>query len=201
MKLRSLTLLGAAALGSLAWAPAQACSAEPLLGSICVVSYNFCPRGFAQASGQLMSIATNTALFSLLGTQFGGDGRVTFGLPNLSGRSIVGAGSGPGLSPIQIGEMAGTETVTLTVAQMPAHAHTGRVRANSGAGTTDNPVNASPAKLARSNLYSSNAPDSNMAAGTVVTDVSGGSQPVSTRNPYLGMTICIATEGIYPSRN
>ncbi|HEX2011138.1 MAG TPA: tail fiber protein [Roseateles sp.] len=189
-----LTLLAAAM-------PAQACSSEPLLGSICVVPYTFCPRGFAEASGQLLPIAQNTALFSLLGTTYGGDGRTTFALPDLRGRGPVGTGTGPGLGTIDLGQVGGQENAQLTVAQMPAHSHSAQLRGSSAAGNTDSPAGAVSAKLARSNIYSSGAADTNMGANAVVLGSSGNGQPFPVRNPYLGLRHCIAMEGIFPSRN
>lgn len=195
-------LLAAAVSGALIAPAAQAtCSAEPMLGSICIVGYNFCPRGYTEAAGQLLAISQNTALFSLLGTQYGGDGRTTFALPDLRGRVPVGVGQGPGLSSIVEGQQAGAETVTLSTSQMPAHTHTAIHRASSGNGNTDSPINAVPAKLPRSNIYSSGAGDSAMASGTVTLSSAGGNSPVGVRDPYLGLRYCIALQGIFPSRN
>jgi len=99
---------------------ASACGSDPFLGEICTFTYNFCPRGYLEAAGQTLSIQQNTALFALLGTQYGGDGVQTFALPDLRGRSPVGDGQGPGLSPIQVGEETGSEFVTILPNQMPA---------------------------------------------------------------------------------
>lgn len=202
MKLTRLHASAIALAATLLAPAAQAtCSSEPMIGSICMVSYNFCPRGYAVAAGQLMPIAQNTALFSLLGTTFGGDGRVTFALPDLRGRSAVGTGQGPGLSAISEGQTGGVESSTLTVANMPAHSHTAQVNGTANAGNTDSPAGAVPAKLARSNIYSSGAATAAMGSSAVTVGISGGGQPVSVRNPYLGLLHCIALEGIYPSRN
>ncbi len=127
---------------------AVACGSEPFIGEICTFGFDFCPRNYAETNGQLMNIASNTALFSLLGTQYGGDGVTTFGLPDLRGRSAVGSGQGPGLSNIGIGQKAGTEQVTLSVNEMTAHAHTATtsvtvntaIKAVSGAGNSTNPT-------------------------------------------------------------
>ena len=194
-----------------------ACGSEPFVGEICTFGFDFCPRNYAETNGQLMNIASNTALFSLLGTQFGGDGVTTFGLPDLRGRSAVGSGQGPGLSNIGIGQKAGTEQVTLSVNEMPAHAHTATtsvtvntaIKAVSGAGNSTNPTgNAWATSSSRDNVYSNVAPNATMAMGAVATtasgnttvDPAGGSQPFSNRSPYLGIKYCIATEGIFPSR-
>mgnify|MGYP006141534631 FL=1 len=101
----------------------KACGYEPMLGSMCVFAGNFAPRGFALAEGQLLAISQNTALFSLLGTTYGGDGRTTFALPDSRGRALIGAGQGPGLSFISLGQKGGQETTTLTLNHMPQHSH------------------------------------------------------------------------------
>ncbi|MDO9286865.1 MAG: tail fiber protein [Aquabacterium sp.] len=196
-------LVAAAALCSgLIGTSAQAtCSTEPIMGSVCIFAGNFCPRGYADAAGQTMAIAQNTALFSLLGTTYGGNGQTTFALPDLRGRAPIGVGTGPGLSPVFDGQQAGQENVTLTSAQMPVHSHSAQLRGTATAGNTDSPANAVPAKLARSNIYSSGAADTAMGVSTITIGTAGGSQPVSVRNPYLGVRYCIALEGIYPSRN
>lgn len=187
---------------SSSFAPAaQACGAEAYISQVCLMASNFCPRGTAEAAGQLLSIAQNTALFSLLGTTYGGDGRVTFGLPDLRGRVPVGVGQGPGLSSIVDGQVAGAESATLTQAQMPAHTHGATLRGTTGAGNADSPAGAVPARLARSNIYSSGAAAAAMGATAITVATAGGSQPVSLRDPYLGMRYCIVMQGIFPSRN
>jgi microcystin-dependent protein len=144
--------------------PAAACSFEPYLGTICTMGTNFCPRGWAPAEGGILPIAQNQALFSLLGTQFGGDGQVTFALPDLRGRSVLGVGTGPGLSQTAIGEKGGAESSSLTIASQPVN----------------------------------NQISKRTVTVDVVTQVGGS--PINTRSPYLGMTTCIAIEGVYPSR-
>lgn len=196
---------------------ALACSSEPYLGSICTVAFNFCPRGWAKAQGQILSIAQNTALFALLGTMYGGNGQTTFALPDLRGRSAVGTGAGPGLSDVQEGEMLGQENVTLLNSQMPAHSHsastsvvnTSKLRASSAAGNTDSPLGAVPSKQSRTNIYNSGAADVDMGAtalssnitATTAIGIAGGSQPVPIRSPGLGLTQCIALQGIFPPRD
>lgn len=183
-------------------APASA-GTEDYIGEMSLVGFNFCPRGTAEAAGQLIAISQNTALFSLLGTTYGGNGTTTFALPDLRGRSPVGRGTGPGLTPIQLGEVSGVETVTLTIANMPAHSHTADLRGeNSVLADKANPNNATLA-LASAQIYSkTSAPNANvtLAAGSVFIQNTGGSQPFSNRSPYLGMLYCIATQGIFPSR-
>lgn len=189
--------------------PAAACSAEPLLASVCIFAGNFAPRGFAFTHGQLLAISQNTALFSLLGTTYGGDGRVTFGLPDTRGRVVMGAGHGPGLSNYILGQRGGTETVTMTTAQMPSHNHSATTavtaHAVSSAGSTANPDSNSWAATGRDRDYSANAPDVDMAPGvmTATTTVgnTGGSQAHENRMPYLVLNYIIALQGLYPSRN
>lgn len=206
------------AAGSAVSQSAQACSSDPFLGTICTFGFNFCPRGYAPANGQLLAISSNQALFSLLGTQFGGDGRTTFALPDLQGRVMLGSGQGSGLSPVGVGQRGGTETVTLSTLQMPAHTHAATttvstdtvVRTVPGAGNTTAPTGAVwAASSTRDKVYSTSGPTQIMSADAVqttasaVTNValSGGNQPIGIRQPWLGVTTCIATEGIYPSRN
>lgn len=197
---------------------AVACGSEPFIGEICTFGFNFCPRGYAAANGQLLSIAQNTALFSLLGTQYGGNGTTTFALPDLRGRSAVGDGQGPGLTNIVIGQTGGTEQVTLIASQMPAHSHTATttvtvntaVKAVSGAGNSTNPTgNVWATSSSRDNVYSSLAPNATMASAALATtasgnttvDTAGGNTPFENRSPYLGIKYCIATQGIFPSRD
>lgn len=171
---------------------------EPLLGQIQAFGFNFAPQGWALCQGQLLSISQNSALFSLLGTTYGGDGINTFGLPNLSGRSIVGMGQGPGLSNMVIGQNGGTETVTLNTANLPAHNH--MVTATDSDAGSDEASAGARLGTAGANIYASGG------AGTVhlaadSTTPTGGNQPFSNRSPYLCMNYCIATVGIYPSRS
>lgn len=165
---------------------------EPFLGQIMPVGFNFAPRGWALCNGALLSISANTALFSLLGTTFGGDGRTTFGLPDLRGRSIVGVGSGPGLDTISWGEKGGNYQHTLTVAQMPSHTH--NIGVNTAAGEESNPSGKHIA--AQTDAFAEDA-NGNLAAPTNT----GSSQSFNIRNPFLGIYVCIATTGVYPSRN
>jgi microcystin-dependent protein len=173
---------------------------DPFLGEIALVPYNFEPRGWAFCNGQLLPIAQNTALFALLGTQFGGNGQTTFALPDLRGRVPMhdGGSQGPGLSSYSVGEMGGVENVTLLAAQMPSHNHA--VNANSANGTSDSPVNGVMGKNASGvPQYSGVAPNATMAATAIAN--AGGSQPHENRPPYLGLNYIIAMVGIFPSRN
>jgi microcystin-dependent protein len=118
-------------------------------------------------------------------------------------RAAIGASftTAPGLSPVVLGEKAGAEQVTISLNQMPLHSHTAQMRGTASAGNTDSPAGAAPAKLARSNNYSSAGADTNMAASTVTVGTAGGGQPLNIRNPYTGLLFCIASQGIFPSRD
>lgn len=178
---------------------------DPLLAEIRLFAGNFAPNGWAFCQGQLLSIAQNTALFSLLGTTYGGDGMVTFGLPDLRGRVPIGFGQGPGLPYYVLGEQSGEPNHTLLTTEMPAHNHAAQAQINavSGGGNVGSPANAYPAaSTARDNIYSSATPNSTMSpqAAQVTLGISGGSQPHNNMQPYLGLNYIIALQGIYPSR-
>lgn len=170
---------------------------DPFLGEIRMFGGSFAPRGWALCNGQLMSIAQNTALFSILGTTYGGNGQTTFALPNLQSRVPIHQGQGQGLSPYTLGQQAGSETVTLSVLQMPAHNHlvnasgddTGA--ASKPAGKVLGPTSA--------NIYIP-SPDGTVLNANAIT-ATGGNQPHDNIQPYLVVTFIIALEGIFPSRN
>ena len=204
---KAAVLAGAAAIALSLFSPgkpAQACSVEPYLGAVCLFGGNFEIRGFIFAAGQLLPISQNNALFSIYGTTYGGDGRTTFGIPDLRGRMAIGFGTGPGLSKVNLGQRGGVETVTQTLSTMVAHTHVAAatVNAQSADATTVDPFNNVWAK-ARGFAYSPSAPNTTMRAGAVtVTNTStGGSQAVNIRNPYLGLNWLVAITGIFPSRN
>ncbi|MCB1950233.1 MAG: phage tail protein [Burkholderiales bacterium] len=180
---------------------AQACSSDPMLGSMCVFAGNFAPRGWALANGQLLSISENQALFSILGTTYGGDGRTTFALPDTKGRAIIGAGHGTGLSNYALGARGGAETVTLTQPQLPVITPTATVHAQSGNVSTGSPGNNVWATDSRQNFYSNAAPDVSMNPGAVTINSFGGGESHENRPPYIAMNWIIALQGIYPSRN
>jgi len=184
-----------------AGAAGATCTVEPYLGSMCITAATFCPKGYADARGQVLPIAGNTALFSLLGTTYGGDGRSTFALPDLQGRVPRGIGTGVGLTPVEQGEVDGQEAVILGVNQMPAHTHSAQIRGTDARGNTDAPGGAVPAQSRRSSSYSTGAADAAMGASAVAIGVSGGGQPVDVVNPYVGLRYCIAVEGIFPPRD
>lgn len=171
---------------------------SPFIGEIRLVGFNFPPLGWAQCDGQLLPISQNTALFSLLGTQFGGNGVSTFGLPDLRGRVPIHQGQGPGLSPYVMGQMAGSENTTLLASQMPAHNHL--INANTGGGTQASPANGFPAvESTGTSLNYAAAQDTTMAPPAV--SIAGGNQPFSNVQPYLCVNFVIALQGIFPSRN
>jgi microcystin-dependent protein len=173
---------------------------DPFLGEIRVLSFNFAPKGWAGCDGQLMAINQNQALFALLGTQYGGDGIRTFAIPDLRGRVAIHRGQGPGLNPYTIGERGGTEGVTLTVAQIPAHTHT--ALGSSADGTTLNPTGAIWAKdaVGGTEPYLTGAvPNAPMAPQAISSSGSNVGHP--NLQPFLVTNFCIALQGIFPSRN
>jgi microcystin-dependent protein len=170
---------------------------EPFLGEIRMFAGNFAPNGWALCNGQLLSIAQNTALFSLLGTSYGGNGTTNFALPNLQNSVPMHWGQGPGLTDRQVGETGGSATVTIIASEMAAHTH--RPFAVTGAGTLAPPTNAYwSTSSARDKQFAQAAPNVTMAAPTL--DPVGGSQPHNNQFPFLVVTYIIATAGIFPSR-
>lgn len=201
--IKFLAAAGAAALSMTTFsAPAQA-QAEPLLGQLMLFGGNFCPRGWASASGQLLAINANSALFSLFGTTYGGDGRTTFGLPDLRGRAPINAGQGPGLPTYRLGEKGGSTQFTITASQLPSHNHSGTIAASPNAGTSNQPVrNSFAASPSGTNIYVSGDPAvNNMHPDILRIGQTGGGQPVQKLSPYLAATWCVATVGIFPSRS
>jgi microcystin-dependent protein len=167
--------------------------ASPFLGTIQPFGFNFAPRGWAMCNGQILSIAQNTALFSLLGTTYGGNGQTTFALPDLRSRVPVHHGQGPGLSSYSLGQQAGQESVTLTVNDMPLHQHG---VAATGTFATKNPGGQVPAP---GGAYGSPPDATSMNAGMI--QPTGGNQPHANIQPYLALNFCICIEGLFPSRN
>lgn len=180
-----------------AFAARTASAQDQFLGEIRIVGFNFAPVGWALCQGQLMPINQNVALFSLLGTQYGGNGVETFGLPNLQGRFPLGAGSGAGLTPRNNGDMGGAQTYTLTVAQLPAHSHP--LMASSVEASASSPEGNVLGTKARVPLYVNGTPDTMMSTQSIGS--TGENQPYSVMPPYTGVTYIIALEGIYPSRD
>lgn len=170
---------------------------EPFIGEVRSFGFNFAPVGWAQCNGQLLSIAQNTALFSILGTTYGGDGRTNFALPDLQGSVPMGAGQGSGLSDRPLGEHGGTETEVLTAQQIPSHNHA----ANAQAGNGNQPAPAGnfwAQDLGGSKEYGDDG-SSQMAAGAV--GATGGGQPHNNLQPYQVLNYCIALTGIFPPRS
>jgi microcystin-dependent protein len=166
---------------------------EPFLAEIRPFAGNFAPRGWALCNGQLLPIAQYTALFSLLGTTYGGDGKVTFGLPNLQANAPMHWGDGPGLTPRQIGEIGGSSTVTLTTNELAGHSHALMASQSTASSTSpkDNVLGDAP-------LYA--APPLALVMSGQAVAPAGGSQPHENMQPYLGLTFIIALEGIFPAR-
>ncbi|MGJ7031952.1 phage tail protein [Niabella hirudinis] len=177
---------------------------EPFLGMIAMFGFNFAPRGWAFCNGQLLPIAQNTALFALLGTTYGGDGRVTFGLPNLQGRTPVGFGQGAGLSNYVLGQVSGTESATLTINNLPAHGHPVTINAAADPGDSSDPTGAYPANTGNLDKeYKSGTVTNKVAmnAGMATAGNTGNTQPFAILQPSLAVNFCIAMEGIFPSRS
>lgn len=158
--------------------------------------FNFAPQGWAMCNGQTLPISQNAALFSLLGTFYGGDGVTTFQLPNLQSRVAIHEGQGLGLSPYDIGQVGGVETVILNQNQMPQHSHS--VGATSAPGTGGRPAGAVPARAA-DEVYGASTDGTTMSAAMIGN--AGGNQPHTNIQPYLTVNFCIALQGIFPSRN
>lgn len=171
--------------------------AEPFVAEIRIFGFNFAPRGWAFCNGQLLPISQNTALFSLVGTFYGGDGRSNFGLPNLQSSFGIGQGQGPGLSPRQMGETGGSATVALQVSEIPAHTHgllaTASATTGSPAGAALAPTSTGASAYRIPGATAAMAPDALLAGG--------GSQPHENRPPFLALNFCIALQGIYPPRS
>lgn len=188
---------------------------DPFIGQIQPFGFNFAPRGWAKCDGQLQAISANSALFSLLGTTFGGDGRTTFGLPDLRGRSMVHIGHGPGLSTISWGEKGGVEQLYVTQVNMPSHSHSlingvANVTVFSKADTgdsvneTDSGANSLSTGGATPQIYQEDPTAGDKLGGVEIsgtTNLTGGNIPLQSRNPFLGINVCIALFGIYPSRS
>lgn len=168
---------------------------EPFIGEIRMFAGSFAPRGWALCDGQLMAVSQNDALFSLFGTIYGGDGRTTFGLPDLRGRIPVHAGTAPGLSNRRLGEKQGTENVTLTEAQLPAHTHP--FQSTQGSATTRDPVGNAPAAAA-ADVYVDNFSPFQLSNTEISS--AGGSQSHTNLMPSLCVHFIVALFGIYPSR-
>lgn len=171
--------------------------ADPFVAEIRIFPFNFAPKGWAWCDGQILPLSQNTALFSLLGTTYGGDGKSNFALPNMQGNAPIHAGQGSGLSLYDLGQMGGTETVTLLQSEIPAHSH--NIMASTAPADTNPP---SPtvviAQSTGTNAYSSNASNAFMSFNTLTPQ--GGGQPHNNLMPYLTFYFCIALQGVFPPR-
>jgi microcystin-dependent protein len=184
---------------------------EPFIGQITLFAGNFAPRGWAFCEGQLLPISQNTALFSILGTTYGGDGRTTFALPDLRGRFPLQQGTGPGLPTYRLGERGGINSKTLTQAEMPSHNHssvglTAHLMANENDGTDADPSNKNIGVSENANLFNAQPNSVQTGSGPNVaitgnTANAGGNISFSIQNPYLGINFIIALVGVFPSRN
>ena len=178
--------------------------ADPFVAEIRIFPFNFAPRGWAQCNGQLMPISQNTALFALLGTIYGGDGKSTFALPNLGGSTTMHPGQGPGLSLHDLGEAGGSATVTLLESEIPAHSHS--LMAVNANATTPAPVGNAFARGRYSSgtqsgaiaFYQTGVPTAALSSAALAP--AGGSQPHNNLMPYLTMNYCIALQGVFPPR-
>lgn len=178
---------------------------EPFIAMIVMFGGNFAPRGWALCDGQLLPISQNQALFSLLGTTYGGDGRTTFGLPDLRGRFAMHEGQGAGLSDRRLGAKGGSETNTLTVQHMPSHTHvaTTDVKLAVNSPATSNEVNGKAlANTLDTNIYASDAPDTALGSNVTTTiGNAGNGQSVNNMQPFQCVNFIIALTGIFPSRS
>jgi microcystin-dependent protein len=178
---------------------ASAQASDPFIGQIMCAGFNFAPRGWAELNGQLLSISQNTALFSLLGTQYGGNGQTTFALPDMRGRVLLHTGQGPGLTQRDQGESAGSEEVTLDNAQLPAHNHTVTPQGSTSDATLMSPANGVPATKARTTLYAPGP--GTIPMSPVLTSPAGSNAPVPVMQPYVVVKCFIALFGVFPSRD
>jgi microcystin-dependent protein len=169
---------------------------DPFVGQLLLVGFNFPPQGWAFCQGQLLPLSQNTALFSLLGTYYGGDGRSTFGLPNLQGNVVMGQGNGPGLGSYSLGETGGTPTVTLLPTQMPQHSHTPQ-GFGGRAGDQSSPTAHALSDTAIG-IYASGTPNISMSGGAI--QPNGSSHAHNNMMPFLTLNWVIALQGVYPSR-
>ena len=197
---KKIILAVTASTGLLATAPATHADSNPYLGDVIVTAFNFCPRGFARADGQIIAINSNQALYALLGTQFGGNGTTNFALPNLNGRVLVHYGQGQGLqNNYNFGQTAGSETTTVTTPSLPLHSH--NVQASAANGNSGSFNNANFAQFPGFNGYVSNgtADGDDFAPSSITT--TGNSTPMNNMQPYTVMNYCVATQGLFPPRD
>ena len=172
--------------------------ADPFVAEIRIFPFNFAPKGWAWCNGQLLPLSQNTALFSLLGTTYGGNGKSNFALPDLQGRAAMHPGQGPGLSLHDLGETGGSETVTLLDSEMPAHSHT--MRAVSELGDLADPTNRSMARAPTGNPYQTVTNSNVVQMSPQALALAGGDQPHNNLQLYLTLNFAIALQGVFPPR-
>lgn len=189
------TLAAASALALLGGAAPAFAQSEPILGQVSLFATNWCPRGWMQASGQILPISQYTALFSLYGVTYGGNGVNNFALPNLNDRAPVSWSTN-----LPLGAAVGSSSTTLTIAQLPAHTH--MVLAASAAPSTNNPAGGSLATFPTGTpIYAANTATPDVVMNPSIVGPTGGNSPVSTQSPSLAMNFCVAMQGVFPSRN
>jgi microcystin-dependent protein len=172
---------------------------NPFVAEIRIFPFNFAPVGWALCNGQILPISQNTALFSLLGTTYGGNGTSNFALPNLQGSAPLGMGQGPGLSLRDLGDTGGSQTVTVLTTEIPAHSHA--ANCNAGMGDQYGPVNYYWATDAGGNDEYASTSTSNSSMAAEAVGPAGGNQPHNNLQPYLVLNFCIALQGVFPSRS
>ena len=172
---------------------------DPFVAEIRIFPFNFAPKGWAFCDGQLLPLSQNTALFSLLGTTYGGDGRSNFALPNMQGNAPMHPGQGPGLSLHDLGETGGSDTVTLLESEIPSHSHTVQSVPGNLPANVDVPTSNSFGKAAQGNAYL--APPAQVQLSSQTIAPAGGDQPHNNLQPYLTLNFCIAMQGVFPPRS
>jgi microcystin-dependent protein len=172
---------------------------DPFVAEIRIFPFNFAPKGWAFCDGQILPLSQNTALFSLLGTTYGGDGKSNFALPNMQGNVPMHPGQGPGLSLHDLGETGGSETVTLLESEIPSHSHGIMAAINPALVASPGPT-VSIAHSRGGNAYQSNVTQNLMNLADVTIAPAGGDQPHNNMQPYLTLNFCIALQGVYPPR-
>lgn len=195
------SLAALAAFGCAAISTPAAAQDQPYIGTIQQFGFNFCPRNWMPTDGRLLAVNQYSALFSLLGTTYGGNGQTSFGLPDLRGRMAIAPGQGPGQPTYVLGQMGGNSQTTLLLPNLPAHTHTARLRAEDTNGTQNTPTNGLMSDFpVGSNVYADGPANVNMHPDAIQVSPTGNNQPFNNMPPYLAVTTCIATSGIFPPR-